>query len=276
MGDSHPAYGVDPEYLSDDFYNFSYPSENLIMTYLKLKYAVGEKKEIKYIVLPLDFHIFSDYRRNGSDYSRYFLLSSINKIYQIVGIRDILKSVLKYYLPLSSYYNRQQFIEYLFRKLKIVLSHHSDNKVSKNISISEYGHITSPGNYNNLSDQEKSQEVSSRIKEQMKRPLDDRLLSFYFEKILIYCKDNGIKVIGIRYPVSKEYYSSLPMSELVQVSKEMEKQTPYFFFIKDYSHLYFQNPDYFANSDHLNNNGSLNFAKVLRSDFLSHGVLSVE
>jgi hypothetical protein len=61
-GDSHAAYDLNPEFLPGAF-NYALPSETLEQTYYKLRAALPLMPGIKRVLLPLDLHTFSNYRR---------------------------------------------------------------------------------------------------------------------------------------------------------------------------------------------------------------------
>ncbi|MEO6095373.1 MAG: hypothetical protein ABIW76_06755 [Fibrobacteria bacterium] len=61
-GDSHAAYDLNPEFLPGAF-NYALPSETLEQTYFKLRTALPLMPGIKRVLLPLDLHTFSNYRK---------------------------------------------------------------------------------------------------------------------------------------------------------------------------------------------------------------------
>lgn len=274
LGDSHAAYGVNPEYLPAGWFNLSYPSDNMVMTYLKLKYALSERPGIRFVIIPVDFHIFSAYRADGADYSKYYSLASVTEIYEIVGVADSLRSLLKRYFPLLSYYNRAQFVEYLFARLTKPNDHGGGTAPAKKTLITRYGHLRSPdGEYVSLSESERVTTAKERVKEQMKAPLVTPLMVRYFDEVLRLCRSSGIRLIGVRYPVSKEYYSLLPAEEFASVLAEFERRESDFAMVADYTRIYEEDPEVFLNADHLNASGSLAFTRVLDRALKMKGII---
>ncbi len=68
LGDSHPTMDVRNRYLPKDYYNFSYHNENWQRIYIRSKYALANKDSIKYLVIPCEYHSFSEIKAKEMRY----------------------------------------------------------------------------------------------------------------------------------------------------------------------------------------------------------------
>jgi hypothetical protein len=74
-------------------------------------------------------------------------------------------------------------------------------------------------------------------------------------------------VIGIKYPVSKYYYSqsenSIYNKSILEIDSFVKKHID---IILDYKNLYLKNDIYFNNQDHLNKQGAITFTEFLKNE----------
>jgi|CXWL01.1.fsa_nt_gi hypothetical protein len=275
LGDSHPAYDIDPEALGEGWHNFSYPGENLVMTYFKLKYALAKGHRPSYVVLPLDLHSFSVYRSIGTDYSNALSFTTSEELRKVVGFQAWAKSVIKSYLPLTSTFNRQQFLEYGIKRLKSCVF--GEKEVLKKFTVSKRGHLEShQKGFVEMSLGERDKVATARYSEQMKPPLLSPLLVEYFLKIIALCKERDILLVGVRYPLSGPYYEHVRTNpDISDVVRLYQSSGGNFLIMKDYSQLYLDRDEYFNDADHLNVRGSAEFSKLLASELAGNSLLRV-
>lgn len=99
----------------------------------------------------------------------------------------------------------------------------------------------------------------------------DNMTLRYFLKILDLAKKNHIKIIFIKYPVTKEYDAELIKHNISKedhydtLLKEINKVSKDYVLL-DYYSDFFDHPEYFGDSDHLNYIGSPILSKKIQED----------
>ena len=63
LGDSHGVCALDPGIIGRAV-NFSSPGESYLHNYYKLRWFLKQEHSLKAILLPLDLHSFSDFRKD--------------------------------------------------------------------------------------------------------------------------------------------------------------------------------------------------------------------
>lgn len=216
VGDSHPAYDIDPAALGIGWHNFAYPGENLIMTYMKLKYVLDQGQRPTCLILSLDYHNLSSYRINGADYSNYLEFDTARTMRETIGLKAWSRSLAKKHLPLLSSFNRRQFVEYLMKRLRMLKM--GESGVSRTFTILPNGQLVSlRDGLTTKSLDERVELAAGRYQEQMKTPLVTPVLVEYFRKILTLCEDRGISIIGVQFPLSGSYM------ELLRTNPDMDQ-----------------------------------------------------
>lgn len=274
LGDSHPAYDIDPALLGPRWHNFAYPGENWVMSYFKLKYVLDQGQRPSYVVLPLDYHSFSFYRLNGADYSNYLDLDQSGELRKAIGIKAVVKGVAKAYLPLTSSFNRQQLVEYVMKRLKGGVVR--DSASLRSFAVSPNGHLVSlRSGFSTKSSEERTSLARARYREQMKSPLVNPMLVEYFRRILALCEDHDILIIGIRFPLSEPYAKLIEAHEEVKLVEEVyARERSRFAMIQNYEKRFLGRVSYFNDADHLNAEGSGELSRELGKNILPPSVLA--
>lgn len=254
-GDSHGFRDLNNGTLDNNSYNISQLSDNLKDIYCKLTYLTNNKIRIKYLILQVDPHLYANYRiyRNNNELIiNYLNYDSYNKFNKV--------SLLEYYIlknPIALQKNRNFIFKKSVKKIfGLFKSSSSSNLISKNVSFKNKNILT------------KNRNALKRITYHYSNGiLDDNEIKKYFYKIIELAKLNNIKVVGIKYPVSKYYNDQLKNSKynkcIVEISSFIDKKINN---ILDYKKLYYFNDDYFSDSDHLNHNASLLFTNILNKE----------
>jgi len=108
----------------------------------------------------------------------------------------------------------------------------------------------------------------------------DNSIKVYFEKILQLCQANNVKVLMVRYPMTREFHEEeikiVPAEKLFAEIAAITSKYPVFKGLFDYHNIFFDHPEYFFDPDHLNVKGSdlftMQFAKDMKS--LESGALA--
>jgi len=105
LGDSHVQNAIDPSLLGSKYFSFAQGGDNIRQMLLKLDYAIREKKTIRYVVIPGDYHTFSRHRNKNRNYSRYLAYTTnyrlISNLYNANWPAVILR-ILLHGTPLST------------------------------------------------------------------------------------------------------------------------------------------------------------------------------
>jgi len=260
FGDSHVRDGVNPQFIGNSF-NFGVGEENYVEIYYKIKELLGRKLlwrrevEINNFVLQIDIHVFSDkFRTNKAlsieegHYNKAIPLISAKKL-KTRSISQLLKS-----------------------KFPII------GNGRELIALSLYLDIvpTKLGWTNNTEEfilKNKEEAVSKRYNYSFSNPpnLLDNITLSYFLKILDLAKKNHIKIIFIKYPVTKEYDAELIKHNISKedhydlLFKEINKVAKDYVLL-DYYDDFFDHPEYFGDPDHLNYIGSQILSKKIQED----------
>ncbi len=257
FGDSHTRNSINPRHINYSF-NFGTSAEDYTETYYKFQGILNEGITIQNVFLEIDLHTFSTELRKKerlfeetSYYNKKIPLKTISNLRN----ESIINLFLKSKIPIFGKGN--EIIKYLFNKkltniyLGWTKSTEDFSKKNKNLLASEKFNVHFNENKNLFE----------------KNSLES------FIKILNISKKEGINIILIRYPVSKEYNDEI-INNNISINEYYEKlfnkinKSCNNYTILNYYSIYFNNSDYFSNSDHLNNKGSKNLSIMLQNDLI--------
>jgi len=265
LGDSHPAIDIKSEFLPPRFYNFSYPGENWRSMSLRSRLAMAQKKDLKFLVIPLDYHLFSVYRARDeyfTDFLPFFPLEDIRDIYGPSAV-TLFKARVSAILPLVSPGNRQRLRKVTGEDLIALLT---GTRNEKAIAIDEYGGLFHTEQYvwPELPSWQRKEDLKDRIEKHFLEPVVDQRLVGVFDEFLRRSEARGIKVIGVRFPLSDDYETAAPEGGRAEVESVYEQKK--FFGVLDHRDLFADHQEYFTDPDHLNSEGGKVFTKVLVRD----------
>lgn len=257
MGNSHNCIST---YILENSFNYGSPSENYIQTYYKLRYILeetGKKPEI--LLLQTDISSFGpkiaqryEYNSYWSRYINYLELARVKKS------RDILTKWLegKFFSYAGNYKDIQLSILYRI-KIKTLEMYHG---YRPHRDFRNFAHEPDPRraafNKANLILSEEA--------------YLDPTIRVYFGKIMDLCQKHDVKVILVRFPMTRvfdeEETKIVPEDRLYEEVEAIALQYPVFDRIMDYHTLFFDHPEYFFDPDHLNIKGSELFTFQLAAD----------
>lgn len=219
-------------------YNFSAPSDSYHDMFLKLKY-LKKKSEISVLLLTVDDHTLSPYRDklNNSDRSLYFNSSTLSNMNF-----SIIRSIFKRYFVLLN--TKDCLIIRNLLKSKIINILNLKKKSKKWTMLSNY---------------DKNLESLHRFNEQFAYKQRSTLCVYYLHQIIDYCKRNNIYIVGIKFPLSRNYIGVLKQNsynaDLLLLKKNYE--------VYDFKYQYYDKDEYFYDQDHLNDIGAMKFSKII-------------
>ena len=236
MSDSH---GLALGDLTEDFdvYNFSEGSESYFDMCRKLKFLIRYSK-IDKLLITVDDHTLSSYREsmNNIDRSAFFyewslkdsFNTSINSLLDKYLNRNFMLSNVKARDVIKSYFNSKLTNKYQAKKewRFLTLNKQKENSLTR---------------FNFQFKYEKS-----------------KLLNSSLQDIINLCRTNNIELIGVKFPLTKEYILTLENNNFGADKLFKSRNIKIF----NFKNLYKNNDDYFLDQDHLNAKGSNEFVKV--------------
>ena len=250
LGDSHVARSIDESKL-DSTVSLAYFGENNKMNYYKLNYCLNNRyAKPQYVVLPCDIVTYTE----GYHYYR----TNKNFYYSIIPFQEV-KNL-----------NKNKLIAY-YDYLKIKLIPYSEWQYALNrMNVNRQKKSTQ--NFSNISKNEQERDAAHFIQDELL--IGGNKANFYSESALIYlnktiklCKDNGIKLIFVKFPLTQTLFNEIKFnvdSTFINYRPAETIITQNAIPILNFEYLYLNNPELFFDSHHLNMNGKNEFTSVLK------------
>ncbi len=238
LSDSH---GASLDKLSEKYgvYNFSGNSDSYFDIERKINYLIRNGYKPENIYISADAHTLSPYRERINNMDKTVIYTSD------VDFNYINEKYIKYYFPILQMKVNGLFRIYIQDKIKMLLNQRK-NTANKII-------------WSELSDNEKLKRAEERVDGQFVSKNRSKKLENTLLDIIRLCKNNNIKLIGIKFPVSSSYLLKISKknynADSILISKGVE--------VLNYREI-FKDKDYFFNDqDHLNTKGSEAFTKEI-------------
>ncbi|MCK5259535.1 MAG: hypothetical protein KAJ70_00590 [Candidatus Omnitrophica bacterium] len=239
IGDSHG------EILGQDInefkcYNLSRANDSIFEMYLKLLYVLGNNPNIDTVVVSSDFHLFQERKEhtNNQYIMRAFLsVDDINKWYD-VDIKYNYSKISTVFDPNLYTYFRKKVLRKLFMKEAADGVGRGEGKA-----------------WAEMSREKRVEDAKNFSYIHLLGNLSQRLINAY-EEIVNLCKQNHIRLVAVRFPVTVEYHDSIAKEFREKIENVYENFDVHHFL--DYEQL-IDDPQLFTDRDHLNDRG----AKVL-------------
>ncbi|MCK4836825.1 MAG: hypothetical protein KAT17_09315 [Candidatus Aminicenantes bacterium] len=255
LGDSHAAFALDPDIIGKAV-NFSSYGESYIHNYYKLKYALKHNSSIKVIILPIDIHSFSDFRKDRIHFTLNW--------YRFIDFIDL-------------GWHKNQFVPYLLKYLNLSLFEFKGkySRFFKDLFKKQGNQKSTPFRYGFTPQEgfffQQQKEKARRRAYRQLRGYDYfcEELVFYFKKILNECEKNRIRVILLKLPITEAYFTVV--SQLINVNHLYEQVFGLARQYKnihsfDYQKLYFKNESgLFWDPQHLNQTGARNISTIIKN-----------
>lgn len=260
LGNSHNCINT---YILRNSFNYGSPSENYIQSYYKLKHILEKSgKKPEYVILQADISTYGPKISERYEYNSYWIkYIDYPELAGIKNDRNILAKWLEgsFFSYAGNYKDIQLSILY---RIKIkTLEMHNGYRPHRD--------------YRNFADEKNKQKLAWDKANLFlsKEVYFDNTIKVYFKKLLQLCQDNNVKVIMVRYPMTKEFNEEemkiVPAEKLMAEVKAIAVRYPVYKGLFDYHKLFFDHPEYFFDPDHLNVKGSdlftTQFAKDLKA-----------
>lgn len=253
MGDSHPKRGVNPRILGSAF-NFASAGETHIQTYYKLRHVLERSgKQVETVLLSCDLHTFAGCRSHMPHNWYYWA---------------------RYVDPLEVGLRRGKLCAYLARYLQGRFAPYSGEFITVVRYLGYEGRTRivdgwEPASSGWLSEPEKI--LAARRKAAYHFPdsgRPDECLIEYFSMSLELCKQKGVGVVAVRYPVTPQYHEAM-MAKAAVANIDDAVRTVLAGHpecrLLDFSDAFFGRDDRFHDVDHLNEHGAGELSRQLRN-----------
>ena len=250
LGDSHAAI-FDQGMLGPSIYNLSNGGDTTREMYLKMLYALGHAQGIEYVFLQADPHVLCAYRyteENRSFIRELVDSGAYNLVYGAGQSQGLVQAAADRFPFLSGDL-------YVLARKKFL------TKLTGPISQKKVEDLR----YDQRSMEAQRHDAAHRAEDHFSSGKDEGLVSFY-QKTIALCQSRGIHVIGIRYPVSREYLDAARQKGWATLAAEINAMG--FERILDYSQI-FQEKSSFENTDHLTRKAAGELLEKLRQDLSS-------
>ena len=247
LGDSHPAWAVNPSYIKNSF-NYATPTETYEQTYYKLRSILSKDNKYQILVLPIDLHSFSDFKSDAYFNIWYWSrFMSINEL-QNVTSKSLARIYFNKYFPFIGNGNEFKLVFFKSQKSVVINGWYQREEIfaSKNMT------------------KDALEKARLHFKDGFEVK-NERFFNFFI-KILELSKSKDKKVIFIKYPISEHYKFAaesigVDINEFyLSLNKSISKYSNVY--VLDYQN-YFTNYSLFSDSNHLNKLGAEFLSKKL-------------
>ena len=252
LGDSHAKSAFDPTVLGNAF-NFAMPMENYLHTFYKLKYILSQGADIDCVILNTDPHSFTSRRSDRTPLSDYYV--------QFVDYLEIGRRKSQYLRYLKTYISAT-FFPYVGKTAEVI------EFTTKKRSSIQKGFKIRTTLFTNLDAKMRRKQARIRASHHIRNTeVWDKYQVLYFRKIIDLCLENGIGIVLVQTPLSKEYLTALQKitdpREVPEKVRGLIKENPKIIFC-DFRDAFLNHPELFSNSDHLNFRGARKLTIMLK------------
>jgi hypothetical protein len=233
LADSHgDALG---EFRKDNIYNFSAPSDSYLDMRIKLEYLIKHSK-ISTLIITVDNHTLSPYREesNNKDRSAYFTSS-------------------------SNYPNYFDFVANKFLYPNLVILSPQYGTLIKRYILSLTRGENSNSSWLNKTEKERKTASLKRFEKQFEFEQNSPILREELMRILKLSKQNNLKLIGLKFPVSKDYDELQQTKNYGSDRIFRDRNIP----VIEFEDFNINNITFFKDQDHLSKKGADIFKQEL-------------
>ena len=270
LADSHGWYlGEKTEEIG--IANFSYYSDSYIDTERKLEYLIGNG-DVDTIYISADDHTLSPYREFSNN-----------------GYKSVKYEFTQGNFKFSDYakYNLQHYVVLFDPNIRAIVSHFFNEQSKRMLGYGIEKREVEDLPWNKLSEEERVTLSEERLSEQFPRNSGSSAkLEESLHNIIDLCEENGITLIGIKFPLASEYTHLIGErsygADSILKARSVE--------VYDFRDIFNDKDLYFEDPDHINGNGAdilidsikiLNFGKTLStyeksSSFVIYAPLHME
>ena len=240
LADSH---GLPLKQFSEKYglYNFSAASDSYEDMFRKSRHLI-QNSNVQTIYLSVDDHTLAKYREelNNLDRSTVYSLPSDYDSYYSMIKQKYIRNYCVLFNPKSRSAIRKYLVSLISRKLGV------KRKSRRTI-------------WAKLTEKERQKIADARRSRLKWNSIKSKKLTASLLKIVTLCKQNKVELIGIKFPLTKNYIRSIGNDGYKADSIFQSHGLT----VLDFSSIFIEHNEYFENQDHLNELGGELFSKVL-------------
>ncbi len=237
LSDSH-GLPLEDSLENVGIFNFAAGSDSYYDIYRKVSFLI-KNTDVERIIISVEDHTLSEQRANSNNLDRslyYADQEDFNSIYEFVKKKYIINN-----LPLLSSKSRI-FIKYYLQ--------HKLSPPQKSYILKDWSKLPL---------HKKKEMCTNRYNVQFQNRKKSNSLVSSLKDIINICKVNNIEIIGIKFPLSRDYIATIGNKNFGADSLFYENNIK----VLDLKDLYLRNDNYFSDEDHLNIIGGKIFSEFL-------------
>jgi len=251
LGSSHAYVGINPVYMNQKAFNMAYSSQSIDLDFPLFQQLKNELPHLKTVVLPISYFSYVYALEDGNSASK---IKNYNIYYGIYSNTFLLKNQCEVFSQ-SIHQNWQDLKKaYHYPNYKIFIDSNGFNqrRLKRKVNWEESAQHAVNNHTQSLNDPL----IKNRIADHIQA----------IEQIIVWCKQQNIKVILLSTPVVPEYHAKVDLDQLAHWHKTTHKLTA------KYNHVdwlnYFENDSIFTtqdfqDADHLNLQGAEKLTRLV-------------
>ncbi len=255
LADSHGEV-LKQDSLPDHIYNFSYGSDSYLDNRMKLSYARTHFKNLKNVIISVDEHEFLSYREkfNNNDKSLWYSDYEGYKEWfpKTNRVNYLMSKFVQQYVPVASKKNSALVWQFLKGSL---FERNSENNATK----------TKPDRWCDIPNDKQLSLEENRVNYQFET-MFNKGLGETFIRILEDAKQDGLKTVGVKFPLTGRYKERLKNYDFTEVQKVLSKSGVK---VLDFSDS-IEDICLFKDQDHLNSVGSMILLGLMEQELATY------
>lgn len=247
LGNSHAFYGINPDYFSAKTYNFSNISQSLYFDELLIEKHLKSFKNLKYIILTVDYFSLSQVDNSSEDiYRKYYY-----EQYMDINV------------PLISRFDPKSYSLTLTRNLEMNIDlMKSYSKEKTLVEGNSEGWAKKIGTNPQFNNYETAVDVVAKNEDGLS---DFQVNIKRLERMIKMCSERNINVVMVTMPVTTYYAGLVNKKKLKKLYADCEQlalENKNSIYLNLFQDKRFDNSDFY-DTDHLNEKGAEKCSKIL-------------
>ncbi|MFC6097753.1 D-alanyl-lipoteichoic acid biosynthesis protein DltD [Flavobacterium qiangtangense] len=247
LGNSHAFYGINPDYFNAKTYNFSNISQSLYFDELLIEKHLKSFKNLKYIILTVDYFSLSQVDNSSEDiYRKYYY-----EQYMDINV------------PLISRFDPKSYSLTLTRNLEMNIDlMKSYSKEKTLVEGNSKGWAMKIGTNPQFNNYETAVDVVAKNEDGLS---DFQVNLDRLNRIIKLCSKQNVKVLLVTMPVTTHYARLVNQNKLRKIytdCKRIASEQKNCIYLNLFQNKNFQNDDFY-DTDHLNEKGAEKCSKIL-------------
>jgi hypothetical protein len=218
LGDSRSALDIVSSKLSTAVFNWSEVGEGMRQTLLKVRFLLQQKDSVKWIVLPIDDYVLSEYRAENHNYRQqldYAPPEVVRRLF-ITSETRIWRNLVAHYLPILDRESRLIARSAFVMPMEQLLGSPITPPFTALSECLDLGFVNEVA-WSATPAADRQERVKRRLEAQFPEHIVVPEMVYILREILEVATEKGVRVIGVRHPISREYAEALASRDLTPV-----------------------------------------------------------